>query len=776
MCQECVEETKVCKICGKEKPVSDFHKDVIKNNKQKYKNRCNVCNAKLKRNILYNDVFTEEVVDIILDSILNEKVKIINELSMLINIDLDLLLPFIKSLNIRSKPIKIGFSCPTCGKESSKIISQFEKHKDNYCSKECYDISQSMEVLMFCKWCGKEFNKTPLKGQENYFCCHDCSVKYHAQERTKPLVINVCENCGQEYEVKEYDAKDRRFCSNKCVGEYFTGENNVRYVERLIVECDWCKKEFEETENGYNQSIKHFCSNDCRNTYHKEVTQKTEEYKQRARETSVKNLVNGLIPQTNSRPQTIINKLLDELHIKYDNEYDCKYYAIDNYLTDFNLMIEIQGGFWHCDNRRYEEINSIIQVECIKKDKSKKTYLKNYYNIDVLYLWEDDINNNLDLCRKLILEYINNKGVLQDYHSFNYYLEDNNMLSINNNIIVPYMDYDINDLNKIIDLSIRELKSRYEPDKHIIFNCEYCGKPSSSFIDHYNETEHHFCSRKCNASYYGDMRQKSKQICKVCGNNTPNKNGLCKVCEFKKERALIYTDKWTEEITDLILNNVIYKKIKFLNELEDIMHIPLKEILKYMIKTLRLITKLRVKRICEHCGVEFTLPPSRIVDGKDKYCSKECSQLSQRNKIILNCECCGKEIERTPSQFEKSKNHFCSNKCADNWRKENYVSTKVTKVCQICGIEYQVDQCRAETSVACSRECQGKWQSINLVGENANGYNHDWSEEDRTFKCEWCGLEYQAKPYQIENGRRFCSKECKIEWWSKVFIVKYKNQ
>ena len=97
------------------------------------------------------------------------------------------------------------------------------------------------------------------------------------------------------------------------------------------------------------------------------------------------------------------------------------------------------------------------------------------------------------------------------------------------------------------------------------------------------------------------------------------------------------------------------------------------------IKSIGYITLLRVKRICLQCGEEFTLPMNRIIAGKDKYCSKECSSLGQRKKVILNCEQCGKELEKKPSQIKQSKNHFCSHECADKWRKENYVSAKISK-------------------------------------------------------------------------------------------------
>ncbi len=80
---------------------------------------------------------------------------------------------------------------------------------------------------------------------------------------------------------------------------------------------------------------------------------------------------------------------------------------------------------------------------CIKnripKDKAKHTYIKNHYNVEILYLWEDDIYNRLYLCKRLIKQYIKSKGILPNYHSFNYHIK-HNKLELNENIILPYQD------------------------------------------------------------------------------------------------------------------------------------------------------------------------------------------------------------------------------------------------------------------------------------------------------------------------------------------------
>lgn len=49
----------------------------------------------------------------------------------------------------------------------------------------------------------------------------------------------------------------------------------------------------------------------------------------------------------------------------------------------------------------------------------------------------------------IILEYINNSGILNNYHSFNYRIE-NDKLILNDEIIKPYQDMKVTEYNYLI--------------------------------------------------------------------------------------------------------------------------------------------------------------------------------------------------------------------------------------------------------------------------------------------------------------------------------------
>jgi G:T-mismatch repair DNA endonuclease (very short patch repair protein) len=139
-----------------------------------------------------------------------------------------------------------------------------------------------------------------------------------------------------------------------------------------------------------------------------------------------------------SKPQQIINNVLDDLGINYISEYDCNYYLVDQYLTDYNLMIEVQGDYWHCSPLLSNRSNTSGIKKNKTKDKRKHTYIKNQYGIEILYLWETDINENLKLCIELIKTYIKNNGVLENYHSFNYILDNGDLKLIPEKYVVGY--------------------------------------------------------------------------------------------------------------------------------------------------------------------------------------------------------------------------------------------------------------------------------------------------------------------------------------------------
>ena len=91
-----------------------------------------------------------------------------------------------------------------------------------------------------------------------------------------------------------------------------------------------------------------------------------------------------------------------------------------------------------------------------------------------------------------------------------------------------------------------------------------------------------------------------------------------------------------------------------------------KEILKRMSKGWKNLElrpkKNRVKCKCLICGKEFEVKKSRFLNGRGKYCSKECYN---NRKIVIKRKClyCKKPFLTTKTRIEDKRGIYCSKKC-----------------------------------------------------------------------------------------------------------------
>lgn len=361
----------LCKICGKR---DASYRGVCKTCDYKRRHRDNI------QEILNNQRWTEDEIDLILDMVLCRRIEVINDLlSYLDNKTIKDLVDLLShDMRIGNAPQHIRLYCFICHKPIVRTLKHFYNERV-YCSYECRD-----------KY------KTEYLSKEN--------SPFYKREHI------VCTNCKKPIDVIPFDYQktnefgdSNHFCSQQCYWEYrskyYIGEKHPQY------------------------GIK-----------------RPEELRKILREVMLNNIKNGVVPQTMTKPHRKIHQLLVDNGIECENEYLCKYHSIDIYVEQYNLMIEIMGDYWHGSPLKYsyDKLNK-QQLKDVKQDKSKHTYIKKYYNTEILYLWESDINKSIDLCWNLILLFINNNGILENYHSFNYYM-DNNTIQLSNNIMLPYFN------------------------------------------------------------------------------------------------------------------------------------------------------------------------------------------------------------------------------------------------------------------------------------------------------------------------------------------------
>lgn len=137
-----------------------------------------------------------------------------------------------------------------------------------------------------------------------------------------------------------------------------------------------------------------------------------------------------------------------------------------------------------------------------------------------------------------------------------------------------------------------------------------------------------------------------------------------------------------------------------------------------------------VQKPCSNCGDIVERPPSRMPDGNDVYCSRDC--MKGKNYVQKPCSTCGKTVERYPSQMSDG-DVYCSRSCINKGRTPHN-KTEIYVECQICGKEIRERPC--ENRVACSQECYAEYSSEVMSGR----YNHNWKEY-APFHTDFLGYE-----------------------------------
>lgn len=97
--------------------------------------------------------------------------------------------------------------------------------------------------------------------------------------------------------------------------------------------------------------------------------------------------------------------ILQILEIQYIHSYYIENIGkiYDFYLPKYNILIEVDGDFWHCNPNKYDTPICKTQELNLENDKFKNQWAQDN-NYRILRFWEDDINNNIQYVKQILLE------------------------------------------------------------------------------------------------------------------------------------------------------------------------------------------------------------------------------------------------------------------------------------------------------------------------------------------------------------------------------------
>lgn len=226
-----------------------------------------------------------------------------------------------------------------------------------------------------CKTCKKEFSVRHNSNRK--YCSTSCSaIGINNAKRTGEY--KSCLNCQKSIYVASWDYR-KSCCSVKCAGEWKTKCATIK----VSCENEFCKNEFITNKKKPTR----FCGIKCLNIYRSQLAKIKHKIK-------------------DTKPELEFKALLEKNKIQYIFQKALpwkrgwkKWY--DFYIPEYNLLIEVDGKYWHGKDKTYNELND-QQKQTRDNDNLKNDLAKNL-GFNLARVWCESINNRT--LKKIIKKY-----------------------------------------------------------------------------------------------------------------------------------------------------------------------------------------------------------------------------------------------------------------------------------------------------------------------------------------------------------------------------------
>lgn len=132
----------------------------------------------------------------------------------------------------------------------------------------------------------------------------------------------------------------------------------------------------------------------------------------------------------------------------------------------------------------------------------------------------------------------------------------------------------------------------------------------------------------------------------------------------------------------------------------------------------------------------------------------ECRKKIQYARYLRVCNCCNKEFNLSPSSIKNKASLFCSKNCSDNSQKR-----RVTRICSVCKCEFDVTESKAKQAacIYCSKSCE----AIGKLGVGSPQYKGGSMASNGSIKVSKGNHEILAHRIIVESiiGRRLDASE-----------------
>jgi G:T-mismatch repair DNA endonuclease (very short patch repair protein) len=189
----------------------------------------------------------------------------------------------------------------------------------------------------------------------------------------------TCPNCGNIKTLADSSYKEavrlKRFCNSCAMKKWHAERYGVKKDRVFTSTCPSCGKEKHHTKSNttlyqLKSTIKKFNKRlcySCSNSKHYTISQ----------------------TKVNTKPEREFKKVARKNKIKYRQSYKYKGHYFDFYLPELDILVEVDGCYWHGKGLKDDELN-LTQLKSRRNDKKKNKICLDSQK-SLIRLWEDEV-------------------------------------------------------------------------------------------------------------------------------------------------------------------------------------------------------------------------------------------------------------------------------------------------------------------------------------------------------------------------------------------------
>ncbi len=174
---------------------------------------------------------------------------------------------------------------------------------------------------------------------------------------------------------------------------------------------------------------------------------------------------------------------------------------------------------------------------------------------------------------------------------------------------------------------------------------------------------------------------------------------------------------------------------------------------------------------CEHCGKDIITYPSKLVQGKDKFCSRYCANFTDNRKVSVMCGICSAEFKTDQLRIQDGRGKYCSIHCYQKSRKGKDAWNKGIPAPWAIGNKFRLGKGNPNPHKMFADE-NHKWK-----GDDVGYYGlHNWIRRQlgKPNKCESCGSD-SLRPRQYHWANKSGKYKRDLFDWIRLCVSCHKE-